>query len=83
MEPVKVLRQGKGTFCEWRFENGQSRGRILNQGAGVLLDTLFSSAEEAKTFCEGKLKQDASAIFYVVQGEAIIDAIHDDAYHQA
>ena len=83
MDPVKVFREGKGTFCEWRFENGRSLGRILNQGAGVFLENAFSSLEEAKAFCERELEKDASPIFYVVQGGDIIDAIQNDAYHIA
>lgn len=83
MDPVKVFREGKGTFSEWRFENGQSFGRILNQGAGVFLKKEFFSIEEAKAFCEMELEKNVSHIYYVMRGNDIIDAIQDDAYHIA
>jgi hypothetical protein len=83
MAPIKVFRSGKETFCEWRFEDGQSLGRILNQGAGTFLENEFSSPEEAKAFCDRELEKDASLIFYVMQGNDIIDAIQDDAFHSA
>ena len=83
MAHMKVFCQGGGTFCEWFFENGRSVGRILNQGAGVFLDNTFLSIEEAKAFCEAELKKDASLVFYVVQGENIIDFIRNDVYHNA
>ena len=81
MTHIKVFRQGKGTFCESRFENGRSAGRILNQGEGIFLDNTFLTAEEAKAFCETELEKDASLVFYVVLGENIIDYIQNDAYH--
>ena len=81
MDPIKVFQEGKGTFCEWRFENGQSLGRILNQGAGIFQENTFSSVEVARTFCEKELEKDASLIFYVVHGRDIIDIIQNDAYH--
>jgi hypothetical protein len=83
MGSIKVFRSGKETFCEWRFENSQSIGRILNQGAGIFLEKAFSSLEEAKALCERELEKDASLIFYVVQGDDIIDIIQNDAYHIA
>ena len=83
MGPIKVFLEGKGTFSEWRFENGQPLGRILNQGAGVFLEKAFSSIEEVKSFCERELEKDASLIFYVLQGEDIIDAIQNEAYQRA
>ena len=83
MYPIKLFQAGKATFCEWRFENGQPFGRILNQGAGVFLGSAFCSLEEAKLFCERALEKDASLIFYIVQGDDIIAAIQDDAYHKA
>lgn len=83
MTRFKVFRQGKGTFSEWRFENGRSVGRILNKGKGIVLDNTFFSVEEAKAFCETELEKDASLIFYVIQGENIIDFIQNDVYHEA
>ena len=74
MEHLKVFRQGKGTFTEWRFESGQPLGRILNQGEGVFLEREFSSLEEARTFCEKELEKNASLIFYVMRGKDIADA---------
>jgi len=83
MDPIKIFREGKETFFEWRYENDQSLGRILNQGAGVFLDNEFSSLEEAKAFCEKELDNDASRIFYVMQGDDIIDIVLNEAYHLA
>jgi hypothetical protein len=83
MAPVKVFREGKGTFSEWRFENGQSLGSILNQGEGVFLENEFSSLEEAKAFCEKELGKDASLIFNVMQGKDIIGYVLNDAYQIA
>ncbi len=83
MTHIKVFRQGKGTFCESRIENGRSVSRILNQGAGYFLDNAFSTVEEAKAFCETELEKDASLVFFVVQGEYIIDYIRNVAYHDA
>ena len=83
MISIKVFRNGKEIFCEWRFENGQSLGRILNPGTGAFLDEEFSSIEDAKAFCDRELEKDASLIFYVMRGSDIIDAIQNDAYHLA
>lgn len=83
MEPIRVLREGKETFCEWRFENGQPLGRILNQGEGVFLEKAFSSIAEAKLFCERELEMDASLIFYVLRGGEIIEAVQNQAYQIA
>lgn len=83
MTQIKVFRQGKGTFCESHVENGRYVSRILNQGAGYFLDNTFSTVKEAKAFCETELEKDASHVFYVVQGENIIDYIRNDAYHDA
>lgn len=80
MDPVKVFREGKGTFTEWHFENGRPLGRILNRGAGVFLENTFSFIDEARSFCERELEKDPSLILYVVEGGDIIDAIQDDAY---
>jgi hypothetical protein len=80
---IKIFRPGKGTFCEWRFENGRNVGRIQNQGAGIFLDNTFLTAEEVKSFCETELEKDASLIFYIVQRENIIDFIQNDDYHNA
>lgn len=83
MDSVTIFRQGKGTFAEWRFENGQSVGRILNQGEGAFLEREFSSLEEAKTFCKKELEVDASLIFYVMRGNDIADAIQNNIYQIA
>ena len=83
MESLRVLRQGKGTFCEWRFENGRSTGRILNQGKGVFIEQTFLSLEAARAFCEHELDQDASQIFYILEDDVIVDAVQDDAWHVA
>ena len=83
MGSLRVLRQGKGTFCEWCFENGRSTGRVLNQGKGVFIEQTFLSLEAARAFCEHELEQDASQVFYTLDDDAIIDAIQDDAWHVA
>ena len=83
MDPIKVFREGKGTFTEWRYENGKPFGRILNQGEGILLEEEFSSLEETKVFCGRELEKDASIIFHVMLGNDIIDTILNKAYHQA
>lgn len=83
MELFKVFRQGKGTFSEWRYENGKSLGRIRNQGEGVFLAEEFSSLEEAMTFCQSELEKDASLMFYVLQGNDIIETVYNHAYHIA
>ena len=83
MNDIKVFRQGKSTFCEWHIENGHYVGRIMNQGAGVFMDDAFSTAEEAKAFCETELEKDASLDFYILKGENIIDFVRNDAYHDA
>lgn len=80
---IRVFRAGKETFCEWRFENGQSLGRILNQGAGVFLEKDFLSIADARAFCERELEKDESLIFYIIRGDDIIDDILNQAYHTA
>ena len=80
---VEVFCQGKGTFTETRFENGQSISRILNQGEGFFVESDFSSLEEAKAYCERKLAKDASLIFYIMYGKDIIDYVQNDAYQLA
>jgi uncharacterized membrane protein len=83
MKPIRVFRAGNETFCEWRFENGQDLGRILNQGTGAFLENEFSSIADAKAFCERELEKDKSLIFYVMSGDDIIDVIQNQAYHIA
>lgn len=83
MGSLRVLRHGKGTFCEWRFDNGRSTGRVLNHGKGVFIEQTFSSLEAARAFCEHALEQDASQIFYILDDDAIVDAVQDDAWHVA
>ena len=80
---VEVFCQGKGTFTETRFENGQSISRIHNQGEGYFVESDFSSLEEAKAYCERKLAKDASLIFYIMRGKDIIDYVQNDAYQLA
>jgi len=83
MVPVKVFREGKETFCEWRYEDGKPLGRILNQGEGFFLEPEFSSLEEARAFCQRELEKDASPFFHVLQGDDIIASVYNDAYHTA
>ncbi len=83
MTQVRVFRAGKGTFCGWSVEDGRNVGRIHNQGAGSFLGNAFSTVEEARAFCETELEKDASLIFYILQGERIVDFAQDDAYHDA
>ena len=80
---IKVFRQGKGTFSEWLYENGEPLGRIRNQGEGVFIEGEFSSLEKAKIFCQSELEKDASPIFYVMQGNDIINTVYNRAYHIA
>ena len=78
-----MFRQGKGSFFEWRHENGKPLGRILNQGEGVFLEREFSSLEEARAFCQSELEKDASPFFHLLQGNDIIDVVYDRDYHTA
>ena len=78
-----MFREGKGTFCEWDYENGKPVGRILNQGEGIFLKEEFSSAEDAKLFCQKELHKDASPFFHVLQEDDIIDTVYDREYHIA
>ena len=80
MDPIKVFRQGKGSFCEWRYEDGKPLGRIRNQGEGVFLEEEFSSEEEAKRFCQKELDKDPAHFFYILQENKIIDTVYNDAY---
>ena len=80
---VEVFCQGKGTFCEWRFENGQAIGRIRNQGEGYFVNINFSSLEDAKVYCEKELEKDASLIFYILREKDIIGYVQNDTYHIA
>jgi lipopolysaccharide export LptBFGC system permease protein LptF len=80
---VEVFCQGIGTFTETRFENGQSISRIHNQGEGFFIKNNFSSLEEAKAYCERKLENNASLIFYIMRGKDIIDYVQNDAYQLA
>lgn len=82
-ELIRVFREGKGTGCEMRFENGQSLGRILNQGEGVFLDKQFLSVEDAKAFCESELEKDVSLVFDIMRGDHILHTIMNLAYHEA
>jgi hypothetical protein len=66
-----------------RFENGQSVGRILNQGEGVFLDKRFLSVEDAKAFCESELKKDMSLVFDIMRGDDILHTVMNLAYHGA
>jgi hypothetical protein len=83
MGMIKVFRQGKGSFFEWRYEDGKPFGRILNQGEGVFLAEEFSSAEEAKHFCQKVLDKDPAPHFYILQDNDIIDTVYNRAYHIA
>ena len=80
---VEVFCQGKETFTETRFENGRSISRILNQGEGCFVESDFSSLEEAKVYCERRLANDASLIFYIMHGKDIIDYVQNDTYQLA
>jgi hypothetical protein len=82
-ELIRVFREGKGTGCETRFENGQSLGRILNQGEGVFLDKQFLSVEDAKAFCKSELEKDVSLVFDIMRGDDILHTIMNLAYHEA
>lgn len=83
MEPIRIFRHGKQTFCEWYFEKGEPHGRILNQGKGVYLENEFLSLTEARRFCQKRLEKDASLILYVMQDDDIIDSVQNDAYQTA
>ena len=83
MGMIKVFRQGKGSFFEWRYEDGKPLGRIRNQGEGVFLAEEFSSAEEAKRFCQMELDKDPAPYFYILQENDIIDTVYNRAYHIA
>ncbi|MFQ5936958.1 MAG: hypothetical protein ACE5LB_11190, partial [Acidiferrobacterales bacterium] len=82
-ELIRAFREGKRTACEWRFENGQSHGRILNQGAGTFLDKKFLSVADARAFCAGELDKDASLVFHIMRGDDIVDTMLNQAYHTA
>lgn len=83
MYPVKVFRQGKGSFFEWHYEDGKPLGRIRNQGEGVFLEEEFSSVEDARLFCQKVLDKDPAPFFYVMQEDDIIDSVYDREYHDA
>jgi hypothetical protein len=83
MGMIKVFRQGKGSFFEWRHEHGKPLGRIRNQGEGVFLAQEFSSAEEARSFCQKELDKDPAPYFYILQENDIIDTIYNRAYQIA
>ena len=83
MGMIKVFRQGKGSFFVWSYEDGKPLGRIRNQGEGVYLAEEFSSAEEAKYFCQMELDKDPAPYFYILQENDIIDTVYNRAYHIA
>jgi hypothetical protein len=82
-ETIKVFRKGKGTVCEWRFDTGVGRGRILQEGEGKLLSNRFSSLVDAKRFCEEQVIKDAALIFYIMTDEGIVDTVMDMSYQKA
>ena len=82
-ETIRVFRAGKGTCCEWGSEEGQSLGRIFDEGAGVFLEKRFLSVADARAFCEEELHKDASLIFHIMRGDDITDTALNQAYQTA
>ena len=82
-ERVKVFRCGKGTACEWRFDTGVGRGRILQEGEGKFLLDHFPSVVDAKRFCEDQVAKDPALLFHIMTSEGIVDTVMDMNYHKA
>ena len=80
---VRLFLAGKGTTCEWRFDTGVGRARILNEGEGTLLPDTFASADEARQYCGQRLAKDSALVFHVMTGDEIVDTVLDSEYHEA
>ena len=80
---IRIFRAGRDTCCEWRFDAGVGRGRILKPGSGVFIDPRFKSLLDAREFCEKELERDNSLILYMMDGDDIVDTVMDVAFHEA
>ena len=81
-ETVKIFKDGKGTCCEWHFEDGDNRGRIFKQGEGSFFAQEFSSLAEAKRFCQKQLTEDPASMFHMMVGDDIVETVMDQKYHR-
>lgn len=80
---VRLFLAGKGTVCEWRFDTGVGRARIMNEGDGSFLPDTFETPVEARQYCEQRLADDPALVFHIIIGEDIVDTVMDSEYHEA
>ena len=82
-EPVALFLSGKGTTCEWRFDTGVGRGRILNVGDGMYLEERFASPAQARRFCERRVQENPALVFYIMIEGEIVDSVLDSRHHES